>query len=131
MMLIGTKTYASRRSIRIICGSRSKSLIPLASGSFLSLNNASQAATNGLKRLIMRIDVYALTNVWCKLLRFLREEGFLPREHFEKQFVLLSCNGRFSISTKGEHQLILTHHISLVDSSNTMLNDDFYSSCKL
>ena len=59
---IGTKTSASNRSIRIISRSRSKSLIPLAFRSFLSLNNASRAATNGLKQLIMQLDVSPSVN---------------------------------------------------------------------
>ena len=49
------------------------------------------------------------------------------------QLVLLSCNEKFSILAKGEHQLILTHHIALIDAPYIMLNDDFYSSlnCQL
>ena len=54
---IGISTSASKKNIRMIWGLRSISLIPLTSWSLLSLNKASRAATNGLKRLITQIEV--------------------------------------------------------------------------
>ena len=59
---MGTKTSARRRRVRSICGSSRISLIPLASGSFLSLNKASKDVTNGLNQSIMRIEVSPCVN---------------------------------------------------------------------